>query len=140
MLGKKIAYNTAIAIIARAIGLALALIILGFITRYLGAFGFGEYTTILAFLYIFSVLSDFGLYSICVREISVPLTDEKKVVSNIFTIKFFAGLFCFTVGAFIGLFFPYSLNVKIGILIGAVGFWFLSNAQVLTGIFQKYLR
>jgi len=140
MLAKKIAYNTIVAIAARAIGLALALVILGFITRYLGASGFGDYTTILAFLYIFSVLSDFGLYSICVREISVPLADEKRIIGNIFTIKFFGGLFCFILAPLIGLFSPYSLNVKIGILIGAVGFWFLSNSQVLMGIFQKHLR
>ncbi len=91
MLSKRIAYNTIIAAGARIIGLALSLVILGFITRYLGQAGFGYYATILAFLYFFTILADLGLYSICLRDISRPRADEKKIASNAFTLRFFAG-------------------------------------------------
>lgn len=140
MLGRKIAYNTIISVGARLIGLALSLIIIGFITRYLGQTGFGYYATILAFLFFFTVLSDLGLYSICLREISRPAADEKKIASNAFTLRFFAGLFIFCLAPLIAYFLPYPGQVKLGILIGAVGFWFLSNQQVLMGVFQKHLH
>ncbi len=140
MLNRKIAYNSIISSGARILGLALSLIIIGFISRYLGQTGFGYYATILAFLYFFTILSDLGLYSICLREISRPKSDEKKIIGNAFTLRFFAGLLIFALAPLIILLFPYPLEVKTGVLIGAVGFWLMSNQQVLMGIFQKYLR
>lgn len=140
MLTKNIAYNTIVAAGARVIGTALALVIIGCLTRYLGQTGFGQYTTILAFLYIFTVLADLGLYSICLRDISRPGADQSKIVSNAFTLRFFIGLAVFAAAPLIALFFPYSLETKLGILIGAAGFWLLSNQQVLMGVFQKYLQ
>jgi O-antigen/teichoic acid export membrane protein len=140
VLGRKIAYNTIISAGARIIGLALSLIIIGFISRYLGQAGFGYYATVIAFLFFFTILSDLGLYSISLREISRPGADEKKIISNAFTIRFFAGLVIFAAAPLIVLFFPYPDQVKLGVLIGAVGFWLLSSQQVLMGVFQKYLK
>ena len=140
MLSRKIAYNTIISAGARIIGLVLSLVIVSFITRYLGQDGFGNYIIILAFLYFFVVLADLGLYSICVREISRPKADERKIVSNAFTLRIFVGLFIFLLAPLIAYFFPYPIQVKLGILIGALGFWLMSNQQVLMGVFQKYLR
>ncbi len=140
MLGRKIAYNTLIAIGARIIGLALSLIVVGLLTRYLGQTGFGYYATVLAFLYFFTVFSDLGLYSICVRDISIISADEEKIASNAFTIRFFGGLLIFALAPLVALFFPYPYEVKLGIVIAGVGFWLMSNQQVLMGVFQKYLR
>ena len=137
---RKIAYNTLISAGARIVGLALSLITLGYITRYLGTSQFGQYSTVLAFLYLFVVFADLGLYSICVREISKPGADEKKIASNAFTIRLFFGLFVFALAPLIGLLFPYPGSVKTGILVGASGYWFLSSQQVLIGVFQKYLK
>jgi len=140
MLNRKIAYNTIISAGARIIGLALSLIIIGLLTRYLGQDGFGYYSIILAFLFFFTVLADLGLYSICLREISRPGADQRKIASNAFTLRFFAGLFIFTLAPLVVYLFPYPGQVKLGILIGAVGFWLMSNQQILIGVFQKYLR
>ncbi len=140
MLNRKLVYNSIISAGARIIGLALSLVIIGFITRYLGQDGFGYYSTILAFLFFFTVFADFGLYHICVREISRPKADEKKIVSNAFTLRFFAGLFIFSLAPLIVLFFPYPNEIKIGVIIAGIGFWLMSNQQVLIGIFQKYLK
>lgn len=140
MLDRKIAYNSVISAGARAIGLVLSLTTIGFITRYLGQTGFGHYSTVLAFLFFFTVLADLGLYSICVREISRPGADEVKIASNAFTLRFFGGLFIFALAPLVVFFFPYPSQIKLGVLIGAVGFWLMSNQQVLMGIFQKYLR
>jgi O-antigen/teichoic acid export membrane protein len=140
MLGKKIAYNTIIAAGGRVFGLTLSLITIGLITRYLGETGFGFYTTIVAFLYFFTVLSDLGLYAICVRDISKIKANERKIASNAFTIRFFGGLFFFALAPVVAYFFPYAEQVKTGILIAGAGFWLMSNQQVLIGVFQKYLK
>lgn len=137
---RKIAYNTVVSAGARLIGVALSLISLGIIARYLGREGFGNYSLILAFLYTFDSLADFGLYSLMVREISRPDADEKKIASNIFTIRLIAVLFFMGIASIIIWFFPYSSQMKVGTLIAIVSFIFLSMGQVLMGIFQKHLK
>jgi O-antigen/teichoic acid export membrane protein len=46
---RKIAYNTVISTGARLLGVALSLISIGLIARYLGQSGFGSYSLVLAF-------------------------------------------------------------------------------------------
>lgn len=140
MLSRKIAYNTIISAGARFIGLALSLITIGLIARYLGQVQFGYYAIVLVFLYFFSVLADLGLYSVCLRDISRIGADEKKIASNAFTLRFFAGLFFLGLAPVVVCFFPYPEQVKMGVLIGAIGFWALSSQQVMVGVFQKYLK
>ena len=77
MIVRKIAFNTIVSIAARILGTIIALVNIGFITRYLGKDVFGEYVTILAFVSVFSIIADFGLYSLLVRDISRPGADEK---------------------------------------------------------------
>lgn len=140
MLARKIALNTIISAAARVIGIALSLIILGLLARYLGQASFGNYTTVLAFLYIFNVFADLGLYSITVREISREGAEEEKIVSNAFTLRLMAGFLMFGLAALIVFLFPYPPEIKWGIALTSLGFWALSNAQVLIGVFQKYLK
>jgi O-antigen/teichoic acid export membrane protein len=137
---RKIAYNTVISGGARLIGVVLSLVSLGFVARYLGKEGFGNYSLILAFLYTFDSLADLGLYSLMVREISRPDADEKKIASNIFTIRLVAVLVFMGIASIIIWFFPYSSQVKSGTLIAVISFIFLSMGQVLMGIFQKHLK
>lgn len=138
--GKKIAYNSFVSVASRALATVVSLIIVGLMTRYLGKSGYGSYSTILAFVYVFTVLADLGLYSIAVRDISREGADEEKIIKNAFSIRFLAGLFLFLMGVIIVWFFPYSSLVKKGVAIGSIGFWFLSNVNVLIGLFQKHLR
>lgn len=140
MLARKIAYNTIVSVISRLAATILAVVIIGLITRYLGREGFGQYSTILAYLYIFSVFADLGLYSVIVRQISKEGADEAVLAGQIFSLRFWAGFFIFGLSAAIVWLFPYSFNVKLGTALATLGFWFLSNAQVLMAVFQKHLR
>jgi len=139
-LTQKIALNAAVSSGARITELAISLVIIGLITRFLGESGFGDYATVLAFVYIFTVLADLGLYSIVVREISREGADEEKIINSALTLRMIGGLLILGSAYFISLFFPYSSQIQIGIAIAAAGFWFLSNCQVLMGLFQKRLR
>jgi len=138
-LTQKIAYNAFFSAGARVVQTALAFVIIILIVRYLGEKGFGDYIIVVTFIYIFSVFADLGLYSIVVREISREDADEKKIINNAFTLRLTAGLFIFCLAYFASLLFPYSDNVRFGIAVAALGFWTLSNIQVLMGLFQKRL-
>ena len=138
-LTQKIVYNALFSAGARVVEVALALVIIGLTTRYLGGGGFGDYIIVITFVYIFSVIADLGLYSIVVREISREGADEEKIVNNAWTLRLVAGFFILGSAFFVSLIFPYSESVKLGIGIAAIGFWILSNVQVLMGLFQKHL-
>lgn len=137
---KKIAYNTVFSAGARIVAVALSLFSLGIIARYLGKEGFGDYSLILSFLYVFNILADLGLYSLMTREISRPEADEKKIASNIFTLRLVALFVFLSLAVILVWVFPYTQRVKLGIVIASFGYLFLSASQVLMGIFQKYLK
>jgi O-antigen/teichoic acid export membrane protein len=137
---KKIAYNTVFSAGARVIAVALSLFSLGIIARFLGKEGFGDYSLILSFLYVFNILADLGLYSLMTREISRPEADERKIASNIFTLRIVALFIFLALAVSLVWFFPYTERVKLGVVIASFGYLFLSASQVLMGIFQKYLK
>ncbi|KKS65014.1 MAG: Membrane protein involved in the export of O-antigen and teichoic acid [Parcubacteria group bacterium GW2011_GWC1_43_12] len=140
MLARKIALNTIISSVARVLGTFISLATIGFITRYLDRAGWGEYSIISVFGGIFAVLADLGLYQVLVREISREGADENRIINNIFSLRLFGGLLIFAFAPLASLLFPYSSQLRWGILIGMIGFWLLNDIQVLVGVFQKRLR
>ncbi|MFH0969720.1 MAG: flippase [Patescibacteria group bacterium] len=135
---RKIAYNVFFNATAKILATVLALVSIGFITRYLGAEGFGHYATVLAFFSFFGSLADLGLYSIATREISRVGANEKKIMGNVFTLRVFSSLIVFIFSPLV-FFLPYSQELKVGIMIAAASFVFSASYSVLNGIFQKYL-
>lgn len=132
--------NTIVQVAGKALGTILGLIVVALLTRYLGTEGYGQYTTIIAYLGFFSVIADFGLYLMVIREISKEGANPEKIVGNIFSLRvIFAGLIL-GLGAGLAFFLHYPSLVKWGILLGVINFIFVSLSGVLTGIFQKYLK
>jgi len=139
VIARKIAYNVVVSSVSKVLSTILALVSIGFITRYLGKEGFGNYATVLAFLSFFAAIADLGLYYIATREISREGADEEKILGNIFSIRLISSLAMFVISPIIVLFFSYPLEVKEGIVIAAASFLFSSGYQILNGVFQKNL-
>jgi O-antigen/teichoic acid export membrane protein len=91
---RKIAYNVAAGTVSKILQTILALVSIGFITRYLGTSGFGNYATVLAFLSFFASIADLGLYSISTREISREGADEENYKQHFHHAPYF-GADCF---------------------------------------------
>jgi O-antigen/teichoic acid export membrane protein len=139
-LGTKIAYNTIIQVISKVVATALGLLAVALMTRYLGTSGFGEYTTIITFLALFGVMADLGLTLITVQMISQPNVDEKKVLNNLFSVRFLTAIVFLGLAPLAALSFPYNQQVKTGIIITVFSFFFIALNQIFTAIFQKHLR
>ncbi|KKR21823.1 MAG: Polysaccharide biosynthesis protein [Candidatus Moranbacteria bacterium GW2011_GWA2_39_41] len=139
VIARKIAYNVVVSTVAKVLSTILALVSIGFITRYLGKEGFGNYATVLAFLSFFAAVSDLGLYYITTREISRAGADEEKILGNIFSIRLLSSLAIFLISPIVTLFFSYPKEVNEGIIIVAASFLFSSSYQILNGVFQKNL-
>lgn len=136
----KIAKNLAVSVAGRFVSGALGVAAIAFTTRALGPESFGEYNLVLTIAYICSVLGSFGLDPLLAREIAHEGVDEKKIVARIFFVRTALLLFFLSAGAALVFFLPYSFSIKLGVVIAAAGALFFSLAQLLNGVFQKYLR
>ncbi len=134
-----LASNFAVAGAGRLIGGVFAFGATALMARTLGPHNFGEYSIVMAFLYIFNAIADFGLYSFLVREISKSDAQEKELINQVLSLRMVILVVLLGLGVGAGMLLPYSDIVKKGLIVGAVSYFFLSSAQVLMGIFQKKL-
>lgn len=139
VIARKIAYNVLVSSVSKVLSTAIALVSIGFITRYLGKEGFGDYATVLAFLSFFSAISDLGLYQFSTREISRPGADTDEIIGNTFSMRVITSLVIFFFSFVLILFLPYAREVSYGVVIIAASFVFSSSYQVLNGVFQRNL-
>lgn len=138
-LAARIAHNSIISTVTRVFSLAISLVTIGFVTRYLEPAGFGNYTTISAFYFLIVALSDFGINQIFTREISRPKADEANILANVMGMR----IVSVTTTALLGLlgffFLPYSEEIKKGIALMFLALFFSSGSQTLNSVFQKRL-
>lgn len=139
-LKKKIAQNTIIQIIGKAISTLLGILALAIMTRYLGTTGFGEYSTIITFVSFFAMSADLGLTLITAQMISDPKENQNKILSNLFSIRLISALILLGLAPILVIFFPYSSVIKIGVLIATISFVFPALNQILIALFQKTLK
>ncbi len=136
---RKIAFNVIIASFSKVINTGLALIGLMLITRYLGPDKFGLYITALAFSGLFNSLGDWGIYQTATREISRPKADEKTLIGNIMALRITLSICLSLLLPIIIYFLPYTIELKIALILVLLSYIFYSFYQVLIGLFQKRL-
>jgi O-antigen/teichoic acid export membrane protein len=146
-LTKKVFSNFVLQIISRVIALLAGMLIISLMMRYLGPRQYGYYSISIAFLQVFGIIADFGLYLITLRYLgeadSLPAKERKERISylmgNVFSLRLFSA-FIFYGGAFVLSFlFPYPLVVKAGIGILSGSLFFCTLIQTLSAFYQKML-
>jgi len=138
MLDKKAVFiNTASQVIVRFITLAFTLISIKLLTNYLGAAGVGKYNTITAYVNLFIVVADLGLFSVTVREISKNPEKERKILSNVLVIRLISTILACGVAVFIVYMTKYDQQIKLGTLI-ATGFLFFNLMASVYDIALQY--
>jgi O-antigen/teichoic acid export membrane protein len=135
-----IASNVIVQTIGRVLVLALALISIKLITNYLGPAGTGNYNTIVTYLSFFITFADFGLFSIGVREISKRPQDSKKILGNIFYIRFVSALAASVIACLIAFNTGYSAEIKYGVAIASIFLFFNLTSSVYDMLFQVRLE
>lgn len=135
----RIGFNTGIQVVGKVVSLILGVVTVGFLTRYLGQEGFGNYTLVFAYLSFFGIIADCGLQLTMVRELA-----QKKLPVSIYSTYFFLKLALVVFSTLLAIiclaFFPYTTFVKIGIIIASIGVAIgtLNNFGMV--IFQANLR
>ncbi len=132
--------NTFWQVIIRFLTLGLTLLSIKILTNYLGAEGVGKFNTITTYINFFIVIADLGLFAVTVREISQKPEHEKKILSNVFTIRLWSALAAVAVSSIIVLATKFDNDIKIGTLI-ACGFLFFNLlASVYDMLMQARLK
>lgn len=137
---RKVAYNTVVQVVGKVITTLASLVMVAALTRHLGVSGYGQYTTVFAYLGFFAVLADFGFFWIFVREIAKPDADTNKITSNILTLRTVVGIVVFGLSVLIALFVPQYASFRLGIMIIALASLFQAMNSTYVGVFQNKLR
>ncbi len=139
-LARQVAWNTTVQVIGRTISIVLSLILIKYLTGYLRASGYGDYTTAINFVAIFAIIADFGLNNIVVRELSRRKEGVKEYVSQVLGLRALFALLTLALAPLAALILPYSHSVLMAVLIVALASYMLSLNQVFVGVFQANLR
>ncbi len=140
LLFKKIALNTILHTMGKFGASLLGVVVVGLMARYLGVEGYGAYTTVLAYLFFFAVLSDLGLYVVTVNELSHSVYGQERFFNNIFTLRLVSALVFMGVADIIVWFLPYSYLIKIGVLVASLSVWLSLLDQVVVAFFQNKIK
>ncbi|MFH1405522.1 MAG: flippase [Patescibacteria group bacterium] len=135
---RSITRNFSIQAFGKILSVLIGLVSVGILTRALGVEAFGEYTTAITFLQLFGVIVDLGLTLTLVVMISEAGADEKSLVGNLLSLRMLSALVLFGLAPIIVLGLPWSNTVILGVAVGAIGYFFMSGASLLVGVFQKH--
>lgn len=139
-LTKKIALNTAVHTLGKFGASFIGIFIIAILTRYLGVVGYGAYTTIFAYLFFFAILSDLGLYVVTINELGRSQYGEEKFFNNIFTLRFITAVGLMFVAGVLVWFFPYSLIIKIGVIVASISIFLNLLDQIIIAFFQNKIN
>jgi O-antigen/teichoic acid export membrane protein len=114
---RRVASNTAVQVAGKGVVLALGLVSIAVLTRYLGPDEYGRYTLALMYMQLFGVLADVGLYTTVVREISKDRSRTEELVGNTLTLRLLLSFAVIALAAGISLLLPYDHDVRVAILL-----------------------
>ena len=132
--------NTGWLLFEQIFRMGLSLVVTSLMARYLGAENFGMLNYGLAYVMIFTTVSNLGIDSIIVNEIIKNRKDTGKLIGTTIYLRFFSSIFSiFTIVLIIYYFdvsnstiqlitFIQSISLLF-IVFDAIGFWFQSNLQ-----------
>lgn len=137
----KILKNTGVQVAGKLAGALFSFWTSAMLLRYLGPAGNGDYTAILAHLTLFAIVADFGLYIILVKRMATLTEEHEKDAHALFTLRIISGVIILGLGVAIAWLVPnYSPMIRYGILIASSFNFLMSMNQLLSVVFQKFLR
>lgn len=82
-LARKVAVNTALLVVGRIMVVIGGVLSVAFASRYLGLDEYGALTTAFAYVALFEILTDLGVFTMASREIAQRPGEERRIVGNV---------------------------------------------------------
>ena len=137
---QRVAKNTGIVTGGNVIFRLISLVVLIYLARYLGTVGFGKYSFVFAYLAFFGVITDLGLQTILVREMSRDSSMAPKLIGNAYIIKLILTVFAVALSMVVITLMRYPTDITSYVYIAAFTLLFLSFSNFYATIFQANLR
>ena len=136
----RLATNSIVQIGGSALAAAVSFFTFAAMTRGLGPDSYGAYVAATSFLFLPIVLSDFGLATTVLRDISARPEETEAVMRRSVPLRAALSTVAVVVMVVFGLVIPFDEQTKLAILIWSVGAWAtLMNVAVLP-VLQQQLR
>jgi O-antigen/teichoic acid export membrane protein len=136
----KLAYNTAIQLLGKAITVTSTLLITYLVAKNFPIEGYGNYTAVLSYIALFYVFADFGLNAIFVRETGRDQEKQKEYFKDLLGLRLTASIFIAFAATAILAFTGHPAPVKLGIIIALGLVITQSFAATALALFQTKLR
>jgi O-antigen/teichoic acid export membrane protein len=138
-LARRVARNTAVQAIGKALVLAIGAASIAIATRYLGVADYGKFALALAFVQTLGVLADLGLLTIAVREISRAPERTEEVVGTTLALRLLLSLSVVALSLPLAFAAGYPHDVRVAVLIvGASLVLGMANSSIVA-VFQARL-
>lgn len=140
---RRVAWNTFAQAAARVITLGLTLVSTVLVTRHLGVEGYGDFTAVIVYVSLFSVLFDWGVATLLVRQLAQQKGGEAELVGKVLTLRL---LLAFGVGALAAGLAPIFYagaehdRLRLGIAVALPTILFSSVASTFGAVFQAQLK
>ncbi len=112
---------------------------LAVIARYLGVEGYGKFSLIFVILSFFTILTDFGLNDIVVRELSKDKSRIPRTVSDLYLFKFLLGLGAIGLSILFIFIFNYSIEIRSLFVWASLSLLMMSWSSIGTILFRVNL-
>ncbi|MDD5772643.1 MAG: flippase [bacterium] len=132
--------NTFFLICSSILSKLFTLVFIVFAVRSLGVKEFGIYALVLSLISIFTVISDFGFYTLIVRDVSQDKSLSSKYLTHVLFLKIFFVILSYAGLYFLAYFLNYSLDVRIILMIAGIGLIADSLRNTLNAFFFVYQR
>ena len=137
---QKIAKNTGIIIAGDIVNKAISLAVAIFLARYIGAVGYGKIAFVSAYLTLFGIITDLGINTILVRDISRDKSLVKKYIGNAAVIKLVLSILAIVIATIVIMIMPNPAETKIYVYIMSITLLFNSFSGLFSAIFQVNLK
>ena len=127
---KKYFANTSWLFFERILRIVISFIVIIYVVRYLGPKGFGLYSYVISFMWLFASISTLGLEAITVREIIKRPDKKDEIIGTVFTLRLLGGITAALLIAVILLITGEELYTSFLILVASAAFIFQSFSAV----------
>lgn len=135
-----IGLNTLYQVGARILTAIIGLLATRLITGSVGVEGYGDYQTVITFVTLFWIVTDFGLNAIAVRDMAANQEKEEAVFASLLTLRTSLGGILMVIAWCIVYILPYSTYLRLLIGFGATSIVFQAIMGSVNGLFQVRLR
>jgi O-antigen/teichoic acid export membrane protein len=144
MLIERVAKNTGVILLGDIVNKASSIVTLYFFSRYLGAAGYGQFSFIFFYVGLFGSLTDLGIKSIMVRELSRPRSDKERILGNSILLTAAGSVGAVMAASLLPFALGYADNIKLLICIASFSLVFsfrdLTFRQLFDAVFQVPLK